>query len=183
MGVDPFVGQIGMVAFNYAPRGYAFCNGQILALRTNTALFSLLGTYYGGDGRTTFALPDLQGRAPMQQGSGAGLTPRSLGETGGNPTVTLMSGEMPLHKHSVVTTNASSIAGNVISPAGAYPASGPSGVQLYSTLKGNDLMLPPVVNVGTSTDITGGNQPHNNMQPYLAINFIIALQGVFPSRY
>lgn len=173
---EPFVAEIRMFGGNFAPRGYAFCSGQILPIAQNTALFSLLGTTYGGNGTTNFALPDLRGRAPMHPGNGAGLTPRVLGEVGGENNVTLLSTGMPSHSHS--------ISGAVIanSNPGETPASNTlftnaSPNQLYGTVLGTPVGLAP-----QSITLTGGSQPHNNTQPYLALSFIIALQGIFPSR-
>ena len=168
--MDPFVAEIRIVGFNFAPNGWAFCDGQILPLSQNTALFSLLGTMYGGNGLSTFALPNLQGRAPMQQGQGPGLSNRSQGETGGVVSVTLLESEMPGHTHNVQAVNDSGLQS---SPQGAFPAR----ANMY---KNN------AVNIGAmrSQAMTpaGGSAPHNNMQPYLTLNYIIALQGVFPPR-
>jgi len=171
---DPFVAEIRIFPFNFAPRGWAFCDGQLLPLSQNTALFSLLGTTYGGDGKSNFALPDLQGRAPMHPGQGPGLSLHDLGETGGSETVTLLESEIPSHNH---TLGAQNIAlGGVVSPAGNVlnrPASG----NLY------DNGSPTVVAMAAEGIApAGGDQPHNNMQPYLTLNFCIALQGVFPPR-
>ena len=177
---DPFVAEIRIFPFNFAPRGWAFCNGQLLPLSQNTALFSLLGTVYGGDGKSTFALPNLQGAAPMHTGQGQGLSQRFVGESGGSESVTLLQSEMPLHTHSVAATT---INGNTDQPTGAILArgnfsfQGTSGsVPMYST-------SPPDTQMGAQTlALAGGNLPHNNMQPYLTLNFCIALQGVFPPR-
>jgi len=163
-----------MFTGNFAPLGWATCNGQLLPISQNTALFSLLGTNFGGDGRTTFGLPNLQGAAPLMFGQGPGLSFRSLGETGGEQAVTLLTSEMPAHTHSV---SASSHLGDQISPSGAVPAqaSGARGEKMYSSTS-NTSMAPNAVSVA------GGGQPHNNMPPYLTVTFIIALQGVFPAR-
>lgn len=169
---DPFVAEIRVFPFNFAPRGWAFCNGQLLPLSQNTALFSLLGTTYGGNGLSNFALPDLQGRAPMQWGQGPGLSDRFIGEAGGSETVTLLESEMPVHSHPLVASQAD---GNSTSPANEYFATG-IGIGMYAapTSMGPMSMsaLPPL----------GGSLPHNNMQPYLTLSFCIALQGVFPPR-
>lgn len=169
---EPFIAEIRMFGGNFAPRGNAFCNGQILSIAQNTALFSLLGTTYGGNGTTTFALPDLQGRAPMNWGQGPGLTPRVLGEMSGTPSVTLLSTQMPLHNHGA---NASSTAGAVADPNTSNYGSGGRGRPAFYATLGSPVVMQP-------TGISGGSQPHNNMQPYLAVSFIIALQGVFPAR-
>jgi microcystin-dependent protein len=171
---DPFVAEIRIFPFNFAPKGWAFCNGQLLPLSQNTALFSLLGTTYGGDGKSNFALPNMQGNVPMHFGQGPGLSLHDLGETSGTETVTLLESEMPQHSHSVMSVaggfgaNSNVPAGNAFaksSQGNAYvPAANP--VQLFPST------IPP----------TGGDQPHNNMQPYLTLNLCIALQGVFPPR-
>ena len=170
---DPFVAEIRIFPFNFAPRGWAWCDGQLLPLSQNTALFSLLGTTYGGNGKSNFALPDLQGRAPMHPGQGPGLSLHDLGETGGSETVTLLESEIPSHSHGI---SASGGSGNVGSPAGQKVANG-AGVNMYATALApatqlNDQALAPA----------GGDQPHNNLQPYLTFYFCIALQGVFPPR-
>lgn len=172
---DPFVGEIRIVAFNFAPKGWAFCSGQILPLSQNTALFSLLGTTYGGDGKSTFALPDLRDRAPMHSGQGAGLTYRDLGEAGGSSTVTLVTTELPAHNH---TISSKVTAGNLANPMGNIWAGGAGRTPppMYQNGAANTTMNDAAV--GSS----GGDQPHNNRQPYLGMSFIIALQGVFPSR-
>ena len=164
---EPFIAEVRIFAGNFAPRGFAFCSGQLLPISQNTALFSLIGTTYGGDGRTTTALPDLQNRLPMHPGNGPGLTSRRLGQRGGVNSVTLTDAQLASHKHDV---QGSSVAPDSNSPAGAYPAMAP----LYNA-GGN------VTGMGT-TNSSGGGQAHNNDQPYLALNFIIALTGLFPSR-
>ena len=173
---DPFLAEIRMFGGNFAPTGWALCNGQLIPISQNTALFSLLGTNYGGDGRVTFGLPNLMGAAPMQQGQGPGLSPRSLGETGGVPSVTLLTSEMPAHTHQV---NALDASGDVTTPDNALWASaqlGRVGTNMYSNAAPNQMMNP------MTTGFTGGSQPHNNMPPYLCVSFIIALQGIFPQR-
>ncbi|HYI01268.1 phage tail protein [Hyalangium sp.] len=173
---EPFLGEIRLFGGNFAPRGWALCDGQILPIAQNTALFSILGTTYGGNGQTTFALPDLRGRAPLNWGTGPGLTPRSLGEASGVESVTLISSQMPAHNHAI---EASTNQGDQFSPAGNVPAVliNQSGQpeNLYSPTP-NSAMAP------TSLSIAGGSQPHQNMQPFLCVSFIIALEGIFPSR-
>lgn len=168
---QPFLGQISIVGYNFAPRGWAQCNGQILPIAQNSALFSLLGTTYGGNGQTTFALPDLRGRSPMAFGLGAGVSPRQLGETSGQETVTLQATQLPQHTHPV---NAS--------PARADRANA-SGAQLADAADAIYASTPPTAELSSaSLTATGGSIPHGNMQPYLALNMVIALQGIFPSR-
>src|SRR5262249_44108550 len=166
--------EIRMVPFNFPPKGWAFCDGQILPLSQNTALFSLLGTTYGGDGKSTFALPNLQGSAPMQAGQGPGLSLRDLGETGGSETVTLLAVEMPAHRPNMVGGNAA--------PRGPDP--GGTGLAQAGATAQRFYIAPPAPNPLAPEALTpaGGSQPHNNLQPYLVVNFIIALQGVFPPR-
>ncbi|GAA5120272.1 phage tail protein [Luteolibacter yonseiensis] len=171
----PFVAEITLFAGNFAPRGYAFCNGQLLSIAQNTALFSLLGTTYGGNGQTTFALPDLQGRLPMHPGQGPGLTQRVLGEKSGTETVTLTTSHLPSHNHTVSQGFGS--AADSPSPLGRYPAVPASGTP-YSGTTGTQMAASTVTSLASS----GGNQPHNNLMPSLCVNFIIATQGVFPSR-
>lgn len=172
---DQFLAEIRMVGFNFAPVGWAQCSGQLMSIAQNTALFSLLGTTYGGDGKSTFGLPNFQGVSPMGAGNGAGLTPRYQGETGGEYTVTLLSNQDASHNHSVncITGGGSSstVGGNVWADDPGRP-----GPAWYSTSPGNVSMNPAAV------QMAGGNQPHNNLQPYLSITFVIALQGIFPSR-
>jgi microcystin-dependent protein len=171
---DPFVAEIRIFGFNFPPKGWAFCNGQLLPISQNTALFSLLGTFYGGDGKSTFALPDLQGCAPMATGQGQGLSERFLGETSGVPTVTLLQSEIPAHNH---TLGASQDRTDELgSPANNLPPGG--GADLYADFApgGNQQMA------FTALSIAGGSTPHNNMMPYLGLNFCIAMQGVFPPR-
>ena len=172
---EPFVGQIIEAGFNFAPRGYATCDGQLLSIAQNTALFSLLGTTFGGDGVTTFALPDLRGRVAIHQGQGPGLTNRTMGEESGSETVTLISSQMPMHNHLFSATN---VAGAVGTPNGNFvAASSDSNTAVFYRPTSDGSTLNP-----QSIGLAGGNQPHNNMQPYLVINFCIALEGIFPSR-
>lgn len=173
--MDPFVAEIRIFPFNFAPRGWAFCDGQLLAISQNTALFSLLGTTYGGDGRSTFALPNLQGRVPMHPGQGPGLSLHDLGEQGGTETVSLLQAEIPSHNH---TMKANSGDGTLPTPTNNV-ASGPGADRDLFWYKGG---LPNATMKADALGNTGGGQPHNNMMPYLTINFCIALQGVYPPR-
>lgn len=170
---DPFVAEIRIFPFNFAPKGWAFCDGQLLPLSQNTALFSLLGTTYGGDGKSTFALPDLQGRAPMHPGQGPGLSLHDLGETGGSETVALLQSEMPLHAHALRANTLDVADTNVPSPSASHALS--TGGTLYQPTANTQLAPQAVMPAGSSF-------PHNNMQPYLTLNFNIAMQGVFPPR-
>jgi microcystin-dependent protein len=171
---DPFVAEIRIFPFNFAPKGWAWCDGQLLPLSQNTALFSLLGTTYGGNGKSNFALPDLQGRAPMHPGQGPGLSLHDLGETGGSETVALLESEIPSHSHAlnaqVPPADSATPQGNSLARViGATPYLPPAGA--------------PLVNMAfESLAPAGGDQPHNNLQPYLTFYFCIALQGVFPPR-
>jgi microcystin-dependent protein len=171
---EPFIGQIQLVGFNFAPRGWAFCNGQLLPISQNTALFSLLGTTYGGDGETTFALPDLRGRVPVHSGSssGPGLSPRPLGQRSGQETVTLNTTQIPAHAHTF-SAPVSSDSGETDTPEGGVPAVASEDIYAEST---------DSVGLASTTGNTGGGQGHNNMQPYLVVNFCIALTGIFPSQ-
>lgn len=168
---EPFVAEIRMFAGNFAPRNYAFCSGQLFPISQNTALFSLLGTTYGGDGESTFALPNLDGRAPMHPGNGPGLSNRRLGERGGNASITLTSAEMAPHSHGLRAAP---------DPADLQ-APGPNRALARSS--GNAYAQPTaLVPMADSLQSSGGGQPHNNLQPYIAVNFIIALFGIFPPR-
>src|SRR3990172_9568516 len=172
---DPFVAEIRIFPFNFAPRGWAFCDGQLMPLSQNTALFSLLGTTYGGDGKSNFALPDLQGRAPMHPGQGPGLSLHDLGETGGSETVTLLESETPAHAHALRADAADPA--DVQAPSSAVVLARSQGGNAYQT---NTAGLVPMA--VTALETVGGGAPHNNLQPYLTVNFCIALQGVFPPR-
>ncbi|MEA2822491.1 MAG: hypothetical protein QOJ86_4495 [Bradyrhizobium sp.] len=168
---DPFVAEIRIFPFFFAPKGWAFCDGQILPLSQNTALFSLLGTTYGGDGKSNFALPNMQGNVPMHPGQGPGLSLHDLGETGGSETVSLLESEMPAHSHGLRGVDDN---GSFKTPANMFFAGGNA---MYFT--------PAAVNTNLADQVlapAGGDQPHNNMQPYLTLNFCIAMQGVFPPR-
>jgi microcystin-dependent protein len=173
---DQFVSEIRIFAGNFAPSGWAMCNGQLLPIAQNTALFSLVGTYYGGDGRATFGLPNLQGSMPIHQGQGPGLTNRNMGETGGEQSLTLLSSQMPQHSH---TAQAATV-GGVNTPANTVWGEsklGKTPLNVYAATGANNVAM----NAGALAP-AGGNQPHNNMPPYLVLNFVIALQGIFPSR-
>lgn len=171
--MDPFVGEIKLVPYNFAPTGWALCAGQLMPISQNTALFSLLGTMYGGNGISTFALPDLRGRVALGIGQGPGLSLYDQGEVGGDEIVTLLASEMPAHTHGVNVTSTVATADN---PVGKHAAATPASTgNAYGTGVTGQM---PVGAIGS----TGGGQPHSNMQPYLALNYIIALQGVFPQR-
>ncbi len=173
--MDPFLAEIRVVGFNFAPRGWAFCDGQLLPLSQNTALFALLGTTYGGNGTTNFGLPNIQGQAVISPGQGPGLTEYVEGETGGAPTVTLLQSEMPAHNHSA---HASPDPAELQAPAPdrALARSAP-GFAYQSNSASNLVALAP-----QAVAPSGGDQPHNNMAPALTLNFVIALQGIFPAR-
>ena len=175
--MDPFVAEIRIFPFNFAPKGWAKCNGQLLPISQNTALFSLLGTIYGGDGKSTFALPDLQGRAAMMYDQGPGLSLHYIGETGGQDAVTLLTSEMPNHNHTPLLARA---AGGQADPVGHMH--GTAGTQLpppnfYADALGSAQTMNPV-----ALSVAGGDLPHNNLMPYLVVTFCIALQGVYPPR-
>ena len=171
---DQWIGEIALVAFNFAPQGWALCDGQLLPISQNTALFALLGTTFGGNGTTTFALPDLRGRAPIHMGQGPGLSSYVIGQTGGAEVVTLLSTQIPQHTHALAASTAN---GTSDTPgATAVLAKNASGVPAYGTGVPNTTMAPAAIGVA------GGSQPHENHQPYLTMNYIIALNGIFPSR-
>ncbi len=171
---DPFVAEIRIFPFNFAPKGWAFCDGQLLPLSQNTALFSLLGTTYGGNGKSNFALPDVQGSAPMHPGQGPGLSLHDLGETGGSQTVTLLESEMPFHTH---TLQANAAPADLQLPAADRAMARSNGGNAYRTPGGSLVPMAP-----EALPPAGGDAPHNNMMPFLTLNFCIALQGVFPPR-
>jgi microcystin-dependent protein len=188
---EPFLGMIITVPYNFAPQGWAFCAGQLLPISQNTALFALIGTTFGGDGVSTFALPDLRSRVPAGSGQGPGLSPYDLGEVGGTENVTLTISQMPAHNHVITlnnltaTANARNTAGNSQSPVGSVPAVEAAGVTAtYSNAPANATMAPGTVTVtGTATaSVTGSNLPLAILSPFLAVNYCIALQGIFPSR-
>jgi microcystin-dependent protein len=167
----PFLGEVRVFAGSFAPAGWALCNGQLLAISQNTALFSLLGTTYGGNGVSTFGLPDLRGRAPLHAGQGAGLSSYVRGQIGGAETVTLATSTLPSHTHAA---GASSANGAADTPTGGLPARAPSAIPLYGASADSNLAAGAVASAG-------GGQPHNNMQPFLTLNFIIAVAGIYPS--
>lgn len=171
--MDPFVAEIRIFPFNFPPKGWAWCDGQILPLSQNTALFSLLGTTYGGDGKSNFALPDIQGRAVMAPGQGPGLSLYDLGETGGSETVSLLESEIPSHGHTAMGVASS---GSQTNPVGNAVAQG--GGRSGLAYEGGSPALGNFQQLGPA----GGDQPHNNMQPYLTLYFCLALQGVYPPR-
>lgn len=172
LGIEPYIGQIMLVSWNYPPRGWAFCNGQLLPINQNQALFAILGTTYGGNGATNFALPDLRDRLPIHWGQGPGLASRVLGERAGETAHTLLLSELPAHTH--VARGASALA-NVVDPAGKYPARNPANIPQYAPTADTTLSAAAIGS-------TGSNQPHNNSQPSLTINYVIALQGIFPTQ-
>lgn len=172
--MDPFVAEIRIFPFNFAPRGWAFCDGQLLPLSQNTALFSLLGTVYGGNGQSNFALPDLQGRTPMFWGQGPGLSLHSQGESSGSETVTLLESEIPAHSHAL---RASSDFAELQAPNPARSLARSQNASAYTTTLTSVVAMAP-----ESLAPAGGDQPHNNLMPYLTLSFCIALQGVFPPR-
>jgi microcystin-dependent protein len=170
---EPFLGEIRAFPYNFAPRNWASCDGQLLPISQNSGLFSLLGTTYGGNGVSNFALPDLRGRLPMHVGQGSGLTPRQLGESSGTESVTLLSSQIPNHTHAL---NASTGPGSLQSPANAYLATDATASVVNYSSGANTQMA------GDAIGASGGSQPHDNMPPYLTFTFCIALQGVFPPR-
>jgi microcystin-dependent protein len=171
---NPFLGEIRAFPFNFPPKGWAFCDGQLMPISQYTALFSLLGTQFGGDGKSTFALPNLQGNVPLDFGQGPGLTFYNMGDSGGAPSITLLTSEMPAHGHNA---HCNSAAGNKTKPNGSYWAKDAAGIlSEYAPAPDGNQMNPQAIGS------VGGNQPHNNMQPYLVLNFCIALQGIFPPR-
>ncbi|GAB4030116.1 phage tail protein [Spirosoma jeollabukense] len=178
---EPFLGMIALFGFGFPPRDWAVCDGSILPIAQNTALFSLLGTTYGGNGQTTFALPDLRSRVPLGQGQGPGLSPYQMGQVGGTESVTLTTGQMPMHTHTLTGTNAGAATsvpnGNVLAASnGALEDGTTVSVNAYAT-SGTDATLNP-----SSIGVAGGSQPVQIQTPYLAMNYCIALKGIFPSR-
>jgi microcystin-dependent protein len=173
--MDPFVAEIRIFPFHFAPKGWAFCDGQVLPISQNTALFSLLGTTYGGNGQSTFALPDLRGSVPMHPGQGPGLSLHDLGETGGSETATLLETEIPSHSHIMKASNSDGVSPTPTNNISSAPGADRD-LFLYKDGAPNAVMNP------LSSGISGGGQPHNNLMPYLTLHFNIALQGVFPPR-
>ncbi len=169
---EPFIGEIRMFAGNFAPRSWAFCDGQLLAVSQNDALFSLLGTTYGGDGRTTFGLPDLRGRIPVHEGSGPGLTNRRLGQKTGEERVTITANQLPAHRHTAMGASAQATTQAALNNLFAKTDE--------STYRARESFS--LTDMGAPTSNAGGGQPHDNMMPSLCINFIIALYGIYPSR-
>jgi len=167
---EPFLGEIRLMSFTFPPKGWALCNGQLLAIAQNQALFSLLGTYYGGNGITTFALPDLRNRVPIASGQGSGLANYSVGQAGGEVAHTLTLNEFVSHSHALKGTRAD---GNLAAPSGALPA---AGIDTYSQAGPDGAMAATVLTP------SGGGQPHENRQPFLTLSYVIALQGIFPSQ-
>lgn len=165
---NPYLGEIRMVGFNFAPQGWMFCNGQLLPIQQYTALFSLLGTTYGGNGQTNFAVPDLRGRVALHFGTGPGLSTYVQGEVAGNEAITLLTNQMPAHTHSVLTSKDEETTNR---PDGAYPTVG----GIYAATQDGAAPMQP-------SSSAGGNQPHENRQPFLVMNFVIAFEGIFPSR-
>lgn len=170
---DAFLGEIRIFAGNFAPKDWAFCNGQLIPITQNTALYSLLGTNYGGDGKNTFALPNLMGRAPMHWGAGSGLTSRNLGQVGGSQNVTLLVSEMPHHTHEA---NAKTVPDSTTPAASVWANSTKFGEAIYASEPDGTALN------GYALSTAGSSMPHNNMQPYLGLNFIICLSGIYPSR-
>jgi microcystin-dependent protein len=171
---NPFLAEIRIFTGNFAPKGWALCDGQLMSISQNTALFSLLGTTYGGDGKSNFALPNLQGSAPMQAGQGPGLSLRDLGEAGGEQTVTLLETEMPAHAH---TAKAAGSGGQASPMSNSWASSAFGRPPGYAASSGSNVNMSPL-----ALSVAGSSLPHNNMPPFLGLTFIIALQGVFPAR-
>lgn len=176
--MDAFIGEVRIFGFTFAPRNWAFCDGQLLSIAQNTALFSIIGTYYGGNGQTTFALPNFQGRTGIHQGTGPGLSSYVVGEESGTETVTLLQGQLPMHNHNVNTISPSTQSQELFTPTSAAFLASSNPEQLY-----NDATPSPTTNLApTAITVSGQGLPHDNMQPYLVLNFSICMFGVFPSR-
>jgi|SRR5579875_3640761 len=172
--MNPYLGEIRIFSGNFAPKGWAMCNGQLLSIQSNAALFALLGTYYGGNGTSTFALPDLRSRLPVHQGQGQGLSPYNVGQNGGNESMTLNSQQLPRHNHNVATNGGP---GNSPHPPNNLLASSTVANDNFYTNSSDGSMLNP-----STMSFNGNSLPHNNLQPYLCMTFIIATQGIFPPR-
>lgn len=172
---SPFVAEIRMFAGNFAPTGWATCDGQLMPISQNTALFSLIGTFYGGDGQSTFGLPNFENSAPVHQGQGPGLSDRFIGEASGEPFVTLLQSEMPAHSHFIQAYTGDP--GDTRTPGPAESLAGPVPGNAYQTSNANLASMHP-----STLSVAGSGLPHNNMQPYLVVTFLIALQGIFPAR-
>lgn len=170
LSMEPFIGEIQLVAFNFTPKGFLPCDGSLLPINQYQALYSLLGTIYGGDGRTTFALPDLRGRVPIHYGPGPGLSNYNIGQTGGSETVTLTTNQIPQHNHSIPVNSG---VGTTDTPTGMYIAKNSEGVKQFAATSDN---------TAKPTGTAGAGQPHNNIQPYCAINYIICVNGIYPQR-
>lgn len=186
MSTEPFIGEVKLFAFNFAPKSYSQCNGQTLSIAQNSALFALLGTTYGGNGQTTFSLPNLQGRFPISQGNGAGLPSHTIGEQSGNTNVTLLSSNLPAHMHTLnnsqvkIAVNGSN--GGENAPDGAFPGTNTNAAAYASASTPGSKFAPSAGSLGGTTDITGSSYPVGIMNPYLVMNYCIALYGIFPSR-
>ena len=186
---EPFLSEIRLFAFNFPPKGWALCQGQILPISQNTALFSLIGTFYGGNGTSNFALPDLRGRAAISMGQGAGLQNYSIGESGGVEAVALTTAQMPSHTHTADATQVTAAlpcvnaAANQSGPTGNVPAIEASGVTAtYSSAAADSSIGPAGIAATITASVAGGGTAHSNMQPFITLNYCIALQGIFPSR-
>ncbi len=180
---NPLIGEIRLFAGSFAPRGWALCNGQLLSIAQNTALFSILGTFYGGDGRVTFGLPDLRGRAPVHWGQGPGLSPYDLGEIGGSENVTVLTNELPAHNHLIGVNNAAGTATDPTNGIAAQINTGDARNPLTTAMGYTGTPPPPTGNMNVTAMLpAGGSQPHNNLQPYQCVTYIIALAGIFPAR-
>jgi microcystin-dependent protein len=174
---DQFLGEVRVFGCNFPPKGWAFCNGQILPISQNTALFSLLGTFYGGDGKSTFGLPNMQGNIPISQGQGAGLSPYFIGQSGGEQTVTLLMTEMPQHNHNLMTDPDDAPPNSGVPTNNALCTGNSPATAIYTTA------VTPIVQMNAQTiALVGNGLPHNNMMPFLGLNFCIALQGIYPPR-
>lgn len=186
MSTEPFIGEVKLLAFNFPPLGYQTCQGQMISIAEYTALFSLIGTTYGGNGQTTFALPDLQGRVPIGQGQGPGLPDYSMGEAAGSPTITLMAANLPAHIHTLnsvrVSIASNETSGSSNTSANAFPGNNDSTGVYAEAPTPNTYMAPGVATISGSTDQAGTNTPFNCMNPYIVMNYSIALEGIFPSR-